>query len=123
MLSVHPTNYLVIPRVVASVLMLPILALVGMYASVLGGLLVCLSNGIASGTFLNSLQQYVVPWDFVGGLVKTPFFGVIIAIVACQQGMRTKNGAVGVGRATTNTVVISMVLVYVANYFLASVLY
>lgn len=123
MLSVHPTNYLVIPRVVASVLMMPVLALVGMYAAVFGGLLVSMDSGLASGTFMQSLQQYVVPHDFVGGLIKTPFFGLIIAIVACQQGLRTREGAVGVGRATTNTVVISMVLVYVANYFLAAVLY
>ncbi|MBI5705967.1 MAG: ABC transporter permease [Armatimonadetes bacterium] len=123
MLSVHPTNYLVIPRVAASVLMLPVLALVGMYAAVGGGLLVGISSGVSSGTFLQSLQQYVIPHDFVGGLIKTPFFGLIIAVVACQQGLRTANGAVGVGRATTNTVVISMVLVYVANYFLAAVLY
>lgn len=123
MLSVHPTNYLVIPRVVASVLMMPVLGLIGMYSAIFGGYLVALTAGVPSGTFVQSLQQYVQPWDFVGGLVKTPVFGLIVALVACQQGMRTRDGAVGVGRATTNTVVISMVLVYVANYFLADVLY
>lgn len=123
MLSVRPTNYLVIPRIIAAVLMLPVLALVGMYSGAIGGLLVGMSKGVSSGLFIQSLQQYVEPWDFVGGLIKTPFFGLIIAVVACQQGLRTKEGAVGVGRATTNTVVISMVLVYVANYFLAEVLY
>ncbi len=123
MLSVHPTNYLVIPRVAACVLMLPVLAIVGMYAGVVGGWVVGLLNGVSSGAFLQSLQQYVVPWDFVGGLLKTPFFGLIVAIVACQQGLRTTQGAVGVGRATTNTVVISIVLIYVANYFLAEALY
>lgn len=123
MLSVHPTNYLVIPRVVAAVLMLPVLTLIGVYAAVIGGWLVATSSGIASGTFTQAIQQYVLPWDFVGGLLKAPFFGLIIATVACQQGLRTANGAVGVGRATTNTVVLSMVLVYVANYFLAALLY
>jgi phospholipid/cholesterol/gamma-HCH transport system permease protein len=59
------------------------------------------------------------PNDITSGLIKTPFFGLIIAIVSCQQGLRTENGAVGVGRSTTNAVVISMVLVYVANFFLA----
>jgi phospholipid/cholesterol/gamma-HCH transport system permease protein len=123
MLSVPPTNYLVIPRIVASVLMLPVLGLVGAYSAVFGGFLVSMGAGVPSGTFLQSLQQYVQPWDFIGGMLKTPFFGLIVALVACQQGLRTKNGAVGVGRATTNTVVISMVLVYVANYFLADLLY
>ena len=56
------------------------------------------------------------------GIYKTPVFGLIVALVACQQGMRTKNGAVGVGKATTNSVVISMVLVYVANFVLARIL-
>lgn len=123
MLSVPPTNFLVIPRIVAAVTMLPVLALIGMYAAIGGGWLISVANGVSSGTFAQSLQQYVTPHDFVGGLIKSPFFGLIIAVVACQQGLRTKNGAVGVGKATTRTVVISMVLVYVANYFLAEWLY
>lgn len=123
MLSVHPTNYLVIPRVVAGVLMLPVLALIGMYSGVIGGMLVAAATGVSMGSYIQSIEQYVKPWDFVGGMLKTPVFGLIVAIVACQQGLRTKNGAVGVGNATTNTVVIAMVLVYIANYFLASLLF
>jgi len=123
MLSVHPTNYLIIPRVLAGIFMLPILALIGIYAAVTGGWLVAMTGGVPSGAFLQSVQQYVQPWDFIGGVLKTPVFGLIVALVACQQGLRTKNGAVGVGRSTTNTVVISMVLIYVANYFLAEILF
>jgi phospholipid/cholesterol/gamma-HCH transport system permease protein len=123
MLSVNPTNYLVVPRMVAGFIMLPVLTLVGIYAGVIGGWLVAINGGIPTGAFFLSLQQYGHPWDFVGGVLKTPVFGVIVAIVACQQGLRTTNGAVGVGRATTNTVVISMVLIYVANFFLAAVLF
>jgi phospholipid/cholesterol/gamma-HCH transport system permease protein len=120
MLSVNPTSYLVLPRVIAAIAMLPVLALVGMYAGTIGGWLVAMSGGVAGGSFKQSVQQYMVPWDVVGGMLKTPFFGLIIAIVACQQGFSAKEGAVGVGRATTHTVVISMVLIYVANYFLAT---
>lgn len=123
MLSVNPTNYLVIPRVVAAVVMLPILALIGIYSGVIGGALVAQFSGIPSGAFMQSVQQFVEPWDFVGGMLKTPVFGLITALVACQQGLRTKGGAVGVGRSTTNTVVISMVLIYVANYFLAAMFF
>ena len=123
MLSVHPTNYLVIPRLVASVLMLPILGLACMYSGIVGGALVARAGGVPFVTFTSSVQSFVVPWDFIGGLIKTPVFGLIVAIVACQQGMRTSNGAVGVGRSTTNTVVVSMVLVYIANFFLAQILY
>lgn len=123
MLSVHPTNYLVIPRLLAGVVMLPILATIGVYAGLAGGWAVAVGSGVPSQSFLQSIQRYVEVGDFTGGLMKTPVFAIIIVLVACQQGMRTKNGAVGVGRATTNTVVISMVLVYVANYFLASLIF
>lgn len=123
MLSVHPTNYLVIPRMIAGFLMLPILALAGIYSAAIGGLLVASGGGVTPATFLGSVQQYVKPWDFLGGVLKTPVFGLIIAVVACQQGLRTKQGAVGVGRATTNTVVVSMVLIYVANYLIASIFF
>lgn len=123
MLSVNPTNYLVVPRMVAAVTMLPVLSLVGVYAGTFGGWLVASANGVPTGSFVGSIQQYLLPWDFVGGMLKTPFFGLIIAIVASQQGLRTSQGAVGVGRATTNTVVIAMVLIYMANYFLASIFF
>jgi phospholipid/cholesterol/gamma-HCH transport system permease protein len=123
MLSVHPTNYLVIPRVVAAVTMLPILAMVCMWSGVVGGLLVAGMEGVSSTTFLVSIQRFVKPYDFMAGLIKAPIFGLLIALVACQQGMRTTQGAVGVGRSTTNTVVISMVLVYVANFVIARVLF
>lgn len=123
MLSVHPTNYLVIPRVLAGILMLPVLSLVCMWSGTLGGLLVGMTERVPYATFMQSLQQFVNPSDIVRGMAKTPFFGLIVAIVACQQGLRTRDGAVGVGRSTTNTVVISMVLIYVANFLLARVMY
>lgn len=123
MLSVHPTNYLVIPRMTAAAFMTPVLALIGMYAAIGGGYVVSVSNGIAHGAFLSSIRQYLEPSDFIGGLYKAPVFGIIVAVVACQQGLRTTNGAVGVGRSTTNSVVISMVLVYVADYFLSELIF
>jgi phospholipid/cholesterol/gamma-HCH transport system permease protein len=123
MLSVHPTNYLVIPRVVAGVTMLPILALIGMWSGIFGGYVIALTRGVSGGSFMNSLVQFTDPSDVLSGMVKAPFFGLLIALVACQQGLRTKNGAVGVGQSTTNAVVISMVLVYVVDYVLASLMY
>lgn len=123
MLGVHPTNYLVLPRIIAGVLMAPILALVSMWSAVVGGLLVSETEGLSHTVFLSSLARFVEPGDVVRGMIKGPFFGLIVAVVACQQGLRTTNGAVGVGRATTNAVVISMVLVYIANFLLARVLF
>lgn len=122
MLSVHPTNYLVIPRLAAGMLMLPVLALICTWSGTVGGALVASTMKVPIPTFLTSLQTFVVPRDVLEGLVKAPVFGLLIATVSCQQGMRTKGGAVGVGRATTNAVVISMVGVYVADFMLARIL-
>jgi phospholipid/cholesterol/gamma-HCH transport system permease protein len=123
MLSVNPSNYLVVPRILAGVIMLPMLALVCMWSGIVGGLLIAYSEGVPIATFLQSLQQFLKPEDFLKGMVKGPFFGLIVALVACQQGLRTGNGAVGVGKATTNTVVISMVLIYISNFLLAQLLF
>lgn len=123
MLSVHPTNYLVLPRLIAGLTMLPVLSLVCMYSGILGGVLVAATYGLPIASFMQSVQQFVQPSDFINGCVKTPAFGLIITVVACQQGMRTTDGAVGVGRATTNTVVLSMVLIYIANFVLARILF
>lgn len=123
MLSVNPTNYLVIPRLIACITMLPVLALICMWSGIFGGLVVASMAGVTPETFLNSLAQFVTPKDFIGGLIKAPIFGLLIAMVACQQGLRTTQGAVGVGKATTNAVVISMILVYISDFVLAQVIY
>lgn len=122
-LAVSPISYLVVPRLLAAALMLPVLGLIADYAGVFGGLGVATMLGVEPEAFLNSIRAFVVPFDVVGGLIKTLAFGVIVAIVGCQQGLATDQGAVGVGRATTNSVVISMVLIYISNYFLAWALF
>lgn len=123
MLAVNPVRYLVVPRLLATLMVLPVLTLIGCYAGIGGGLLVSQLGGVPQASFTRSLQQFVQPWDLVGGLIKAVVFALIISIVACRQGMRTEGGAVGVGRATTSTVVISMVLIYAANFILAGLLY
>ncbi len=123
-LRVSPINFLVIPRLIACLFMLPILGLIGMYSGVLGGYLVAVQlSGIPSGAFVKSLQRFTELPDISGGMIKTLVFGLIIALVACQQGLRSQGGAVGVGHSTTRTVVITMVLIYVANYFLTALLF
>jgi phospholipid/cholesterol/gamma-HCH transport system permease protein len=122
-LNVHPANYLLVPRLLAGMLMLPVLTLVGVYCGMFGGYLVSVVGGVPSGSFLQSVQQWIEPSDFLGGMQKTVVFGILIALVACQQGLRTQEGAVGVGRSTTNAVVISMVLIYVVDYFLSDLIY
>ncbi len=119
-LGVSPVNYLVVPRFVAAVLGLPVLTIFANAAGILGGLFVSsLGAGISSQIYINSVKQMLQPEDLLLGLVKTFVFGAIIAIVGCSQGLRTTGGAAGVGRSTTAAVVTSIVLVYIADYFLA----
>lgn len=123
-LNVHPTNYLVIPRLAACLIMVPVLGLVGIYAGIAGGYLVSVYlHNVSSGAFLTSLRLSLNPSDITGCLIKSAVFGVIVAIVACQQGLRTSGGAVGVGKTTTRSVVLSMVLIYVADYFLSQAMF
>lgn len=123
MLSVHPTKFLVVPRLVACVTMLPVLGLLSVYSASIGGYVVTKARGVPGSIFVDSYQQYTGLADLWSGMIKTPVFGIIIALVACQQGLRTRNGAVGVGKATTNAVVIGIVLVYLADFVIASLQY
>lgn len=123
-LGVSPVQYLVVPRFIAAVLMLPVLTIFANAAGVAGGWLVSvLGAGVQSSIFLNSAKDLLQPSDLYLGLVKTFVFGAIIAVVGCNQGLRTRGGAAGVGRSTTASVVSAIVLVYIADYFLAEWLF
>ncbi|RMG26766.1 MAG: ABC transporter permease [Armatimonadetes bacterium] len=122
-LAVHPYNYLLVPRLLAGLLMVPTLCIIGVFSGMTGAMLVAGVHGIPASVFLRSVEVYVESWDFVGGLLKAAVFGLTVAVVACRQGFNTKGGAVGVGKATTSAVVISMVLIYIFNYFLADLFY
>ncbi len=122
-LAVSPIQYLVVPRLLAGLVMFPMLCVVANFAGVVGGWVVADAFGISANRYLQSIQLLVEPFDFIGGLIKSVVFAVIVITVCCQQGLDTRGGAVGVGHATTRAVVLSMVLVFVANYFLADALF
>lgn len=122
-LKINPINYLVIPRLIASITMLPILTLLGVYTGILGGYVVAIQEGVLSNVFIDSVRNSLKVQDVVNAMIKGGIFGVIVALVACQQGLRTQRGAEGVGLSTTNTVVIAMVLIYMFNYLISSLLY
>lgn len=122
-LAVNPTQYLVVPRLLAGILMLPVLAVFADVVGVAAGYFVAVVNGVAGGGFLSSLRSQVLTYDVVMGLVKTIFFAIVIVIVGAQQGLQTTGGATGVGRSTTNSVVISIVIIYILNFFLAYVMF
>ena len=122
-LATNPIQYLSVPRFIALVVMLPVLTMFGMIIGTFGGYVVALRNGVSGASFLYSTQTWLHPYDVEMGLLKTAVFGLFIAIVSVQQGLSAKDGAAGVGKNTMNSVVISMILIYISNYFLASLMF
>jgi phospholipid/cholesterol/gamma-HCH transport system permease protein len=122
-LAVSPIQYLVIPRVLAALVMFPLLCMIANFAGVGGGWVVANAFGIPLHSFLQSIRLLTEPFDLIGGLIKTLVFALIVTLVSCQQGLGARGGAAGVGHATTRAVVLSMVLIFAANYFLADFLF
>jgi phospholipid/cholesterol/gamma-HCH transport system permease protein len=116
-LSTDPLRYLVFPRLLAGLLMLPLLVLVADVIGVLGGYLVSIFKlGFGPVEYINRTLQYLEVQDVVSGLVKAAVFGFIVALMGCYQGYRSRGGAQGVGAATTKAVVSASILILTANY-------
>jgi phospholipid/cholesterol/gamma-HCH transport system permease protein len=121
-MAVSPIRYLVAPRVLAAVIMLPLLTVIADVTGLIGGLMSAGVSGIKFTEFMDSVHRFTTPSDLINGLTKSLVFGFLIGIVACLQGLRTKGGATGVGRATTSSVVLCVVLIFIADFFLAQML-
>ncbi len=120
MLRTDPLDYLVIPRVLACSLMLPILTIISLLAGMTGGLFIAeYLYKISPDLFLQSARNFLQPWDLVSALIKSAVFGVLIAIIGCSWGLTTTGGAKGVGQSTTTAVVTSLMAIFVANFFLS----
>ena len=123
-MSVNPVGYLIVPRVIASVLMLPLLTAVFDFIGVLGSYVVGVKLlEIEGAIFLEKIYYYVDISDIVQGLFKASVFGLILAIVGCYKGFSAKGGAAGVGKVTTQAVVIASVSILVSDYFLTALLF
>ncbi|MDX1931006.1 MAG: ABC transporter permease [Capsulimonadales bacterium] len=124
-MGISPIEYLVVPRIVAAILMVPMLTLLADFAGVFGGGVFASYFGLPWSAYLNSVRQLMEPdaSDITKGLVKTIFFGLLVALVGCRAGLRTEGGAVGVGNSTTRSVVLSIVLIFIANFVLSYLLF
>lgn len=123
-MAVNPVAYLVVPRLLACMIMLPVLVVFADVIGTIGSYLIATAYaGITQFTFFNSIKVFAVPHDIIGGLIKAVVFGAIIAIVGCHKGLTAAQGAEGVGKATTGSVVLSIILIFVSNYFLSVILY
>ncbi len=123
-LSTNPFKYLVVPRIIASVISLPLLVLCADAIGVLGGYIVSVHKlGFNSALYIEQTFKYLKAEDVRSGLIKAVVFGFVIALFGCYQGYFSKGGAQGVGRATTNAVVSSSIAILILNYVLTSILF
>jgi len=123
-LATRPMQYLIAPRVIAATLCLPFLVLVGDIIGVFGGYVVAIYQlGFSPASYLDSTLEYLEPFDVILGLIKAAVFGFILSIMGCFHGYYSGRGAEGVGRATTNAVVYSAILILVADFFITGLVF
>lgn len=123
-LAVNPVKYLVVPRFAALSIMLPILTLYANIIGIIGSYLICvLKLGITSSMYMNITFSALFYKDLFTGLFKSWIFGMIIALVSCYEGFNVEGGAVGVGRATTRSVVFSFLMIIAADCFFTALFY
>jgi phospholipid/cholesterol/gamma-HCH transport system permease protein len=123
-MAINPVRFLVVPRIVASFTMLPVITIYANAVAIFGGFLVAVfSIGMSPGTYASGLKDFFLLKDLFAGLIKAFVFGAIIGTMGCYYGFATEGGAEGVGVATRRAVVASCVLVLVSDYFLAHMLF
>jgi phospholipid/cholesterol/gamma-HCH transport system permease protein len=122
-LGTDPSRKLVAPRLLALIFMLPILTVAADIFGIMGGgIIASWIYNQDSTVYLTSVRVGVTTVDIIGGIIKPLFFGLIIGSIACYKGLSTSGGTVGVGRSTTNAVVISSIWVIIFDFFLSKVL-
>lgn len=122
-LGADPAKKLVLPRVLAAIIVMPLLSMYALTLGVAGAIFICSAQfDIAPNLFINSSLEATRISDLIAGLAKTPFFGYLIAIIGCHFGLRTKGGTEGVGLSTTRTVVAVSIAILVADFLLTKIL-
>ncbi|MDI6845169.1 MAG: ABC transporter permease [Candidatus Saccharicenans sp.] len=122
-LGADPVKYLVAPRILASLIMVPCLTLYGDVIGIFGGYAYnVLLMKVNKTLYIQNTLKYFEMWDVSVGLIKALVFGLVIAIVGCWQGMTAEGGAEGVGRATTKAVVVASIAILILNFFLSKIL-
>ncbi len=123
-LSVNPFKYLVVPRVIAGTLMLPLLVAIGDIIGVYGGYIVSVHVlDFSPGGYLKQTWDVLEPIDVISGLVKASVFGFLVTLMGCYHGYNSDRGAQGVGSATTNAVVAASMMILIFNYILTQIFF
>lgn len=122
-MGTDPIQHLVVPRVAACVIMLPVLTVFSNVLGIFGGyLVVAILHGVDRTDYWEFSAQLVTSWDVVTGLIKAVVFGLLIGLIACFKGFHCEKGAAGVGKAATEAFVYGFIAIIVANFFLAQFL-
>lgn len=123
-MAVNPIQYLLAPRVLAGLVMVPTLVLVFDLCGLGGAHLVAVTvKGLSAGTFITRTQQWLDPEDIAEGLIKGAVFGLVVTLIACFKGFNAKGGAKGVGQATTEAMVASALSIFILDYFVGVILH
>lgn len=123
-MAVSPVDYLIVPRMLACMFVVPMLTIFGDIIGVFGGWVVAVYySDISSYMFMNSIKTFAKMYDLTGGMIKAMFFGNVIAVLGCYYGLNCPEGAEGVGQATTKTVVTSIIVIFILNALLTFVIY
>lgn len=118
-MSVNPLSYLIAPRFIAGITMMPLLTVFSSIMGIIGGYIIAVYfYKMSRNAFLDPLPVHITNFDFISGMVKAFVFGMIIVTISCYKGMTTRGGAAGVGRATTNSVVICYSFILIINFLL-----
>ena len=123
-LATNPIKYLVVPRLIAAVISMPILVAIADSIGVFGGYVASTESlGFTGSIYLKNTIDFATTQDIMSGLIKAAAFGFIIALMGCYNGFQSKGGAQGVGAATTNAVVSASIMILAANYILTNLLF
>lgn len=123
-LSINPFQYLVVPRILAGTFIVPFLTVFAMFLGIIGGYLYTLFYlSISPELYFINIKNYLTVRDIFSGLIKSSFFGFFLSFIGSYEGFSTTGGARGVGNATTQSVVLSCIIILIANYFLSALLF
>jgi phospholipid/cholesterol/gamma-HCH transport system permease protein len=119
-LATNPVKYLIVPRFISGLIMLPALVIVTDIVGIMGGYFVTVTMfGTSSTSYMNATWDILKAQDIYNGLIKAAFFGAAFALISCYRGFYTKGGAEGVGKATIGAVVLSSMTILISDYFLS----
>lgn len=123
-MAVDPVQYLIVPRVWATVLMLPVLCAVFDFVAIVASYIVGIGmSDVDFGAFDAMIDSFLTPFDVIGGCIKAAIFGLIVSFIGCYKGFYASGGAKGVGEATTDAVVYASVTILILDYFLTMIIW